>query len=434
MTTDLRFNLPARIQRLTPTDELMQRALADVANDPSVFEENQPYFFAAPISNNLMDAYFTRMATSSLKNYEKDAKAGVSLQDSHASRRLGVGRSLSAKYSKDGDIEQVIADFYTVKGIEFNDATYKSTDDFIRAIRAGIAQDVSIGFYGGTWICSLCNVDMWDWDAGCRHWPGDEVQIKDPDSGKTIRTETIFAWVANAHLSEVSLVYDGATPGEMILKAERAMKEGTLTQESLRLLERRFHLQLPEARPVVAVGEHQFKENEKMTKETQERQTPPGSGDPTNTPSSEPDARDVVLADIRKALAGANFTGDNVLELVRSAVGEVNTLRTKVTELEKNSTTEPELRKLADEGRAYRNDLIEQAIEQGVRANGADFAQEQYKGILETSSLEVIKRMRDDWKTLADKTLQGGRKTVDGEENPTAPPATNHVPDAAFAV
>ncbi len=432
MTTDLRFHLPARLIRLEPTEELHQRALGDVANDPTVFEEHQPYFFSALISNNALDAYFTKMATTSLKNYANDAKAGVSLQDSHASRRLGIGRSLNAKYEKDGEVERVIADFYTVKGIEFNDATYKSTDDFIKAIRAGIAQDVSIGFYGGTWICSLCNVDMWDWDAGCRHWPGDEVQIKDPDSGKTIRTETVFAWVVNAHLSEVSLVYDGATPGAMILKAERAMKEGTLTQESLRLLERRFHLQLPEARPVVAAGTNLTKEKESMSKETQERQTPPGSADP-NPPSSEPDARDVIISDIRKALTGAGFTGDNVLEMVRAAVGEVTTMRTKVTELEKNSTTDEELRKLADEGRTYRKDLVDEAIEEGVRAHGAEFAQEQYRGVLDKSTLEVIKRMRDDWKALADKNLQGGRTTKD-EESPSTPASTNHVPDAAYAV
>ena len=54
---------------------------------------------------------------------------------------------------------------------------------------------------------------MWDWGAGCPHWPGDVVDIKDPDTGKVIETVTVYASVVNARLSEVSIVYDGATPG-----------------------------------------------------------------------------------------------------------------------------------------------------------------------------------------------------------------------------
>ena len=63
------------------------------------------------------------MAISSLQNYAADANDGVSLQDSHWEWRLGLGRSLTGRYEKAGESEQVIADFYTVRGIKFNDAS-----------------------------------------------------------------------------------------------------------------------------------------------------------------------------------------------------------------------------------------------------------------------------------------------------------------------
>jgi len=46
-------------------------------------------------------------------------------------------------------------------------------------------------FHGGEFICSLCNVDMWDWEAGCRHWPGDVVdRARESVVGSEKRPET----------------------------------------------------------------------------------------------------------------------------------------------------------------------------------------------------------------------------------------------------
>jgi len=209
------FEFPARLMKRAPDEILLDLAKSRNAFDPSVFDEHRPFFFSAAISNGELDCYYTRMATSSLQNYAADADAGVSLQDSHWEWRLGLGRSLTGKYEKAGESEQVIADFYTVCGIKFNDATYQTTDDFINAIRAGIAKDVSIGFHGGEFVCSVCGLDMWSWD--CWHIPGLEYDIKDKN-GDVIRREEAFAWVAKARLAEVSVVYKGATPGAAILK------------------------------------------------------------------------------------------------------------------------------------------------------------------------------------------------------------------------
>lgn len=75
------------------------------------------------------------------------------------------------------------------------------------------------------------------------------------------------------------------------------------------------------------------------------------------------------------------------------------------------------LRPLADDGRAYRADLIDDALAEGVRAMGPEFAQEAYRGLLSSSTIEVIKRMRDDWRAIGDKTFPGGRQTINEDEN-----------------
>src|SRR4051812_47609407 len=72
------------------------------ALDPSIFDDERftPFFWTAEISNNRLDAYFTRMAPSSLKNYSEDLKAGISFQDSHQVDGIvrTLGQSLTGRY------------------------------------------------------------------------------------------------------------------------------------------------------------------------------------------------------------------------------------------------------------------------------------------------------------------------------------------------
>src|SRR5262245_46920815 len=142
--------------------ELMQRARAR-AMDPKIFDEHAPIFFPVEASNNKLDVYYTRMAPSSLRNYAQDAERGVSFQDSHRHGALGLGASLSGQIVEEANnLVWVRADIFTLPGLNDLDA-------FIFKLRAGIAQDVSIGFYGGDFVCSICGLDLWDWD--CRHIP-----------------------------------------------------------------------------------------------------------------------------------------------------------------------------------------------------------------------------------------------------------------------
>ena len=82
------------------------------------------------------------------------------------------------------------------------------------------------------------------------------------------------------------------------------------------------------------------------------------------------------------------------------------------------------LQKDAELGVQYRDDLVEEALKAGVRAQGEDFDKDMYDGILRGLRIEQIRKMRDDWTRDGDKRLSGGksdespggRRSTDGDE------------------
>lgn len=90
---------------------------------------------------------------------------------------------------------------------------------------------------------------------------------------------------------------------------------------------------------------------------------------------------------------------------------------------------------LADEGRAYRSDLVTAALAEGVRAYGDSFSQETYRTILEGAGLEAVKRMTADWKTIGDARFVGGRQIENEQPQPETVPAPRRVvPSSAHKV
>ena len=77
---------------------------------------------------------------------------------------------------------------------------------------------------------------------------------------------------------------------------------------------------------------------------------------------------------------------------------------------------------LAEQGEQYHNDLVEQCIDEGIRANGDDFPADAYREILRGTSLENIKATLTMYAEQARKRFAGGRQTVDGDETEADPP------------
>jgi hypothetical protein len=246
----------AASEEATP-DDLMKLILKN-AKDPSIFTEDgvRPFTWQAEVSNSGLDSYYTRQDVQSLKNYAKDASAGVMFLDSHDKRQLGLGQSIRGVYTpasapidpkkpSDTDLARVTVDFYTVPGLKLGRA---DSDSFIAGVRSGVINDVSIGFMPESFECNLCGKDPFDWwNMECPHIPGAYYDESGKNIVKKSRDATqAFAWVRNSRLLEVSAVYDGATPGAYVKKAQFLAEAGEIDRAAAGVLERQLRIHLPE--------------------------------------------------------------------------------------------------------------------------------------------------------------------------------------------
>jgi hypothetical protein len=401
------FAFPAAVQHDRASTATLLGLAKERAGDPAIFDTFPPYMWKATISTDRFDSYSTRMKASSLRNYAAEAAAGVAFQDSHKTDGLvrTLGGSLTGSYAgPQGDgVAHTDADFYTVMGMD------PTIDSFVNKIRAGLVRDVSIGFYGGQFICSICGRDMLsDWD--CWHYPGMQYSVKDDSGKKTDEKVLCTADVEDAHLSEVSAVYDGATPGAVILKAQRDAQEGRIRPDLARQLETRYRIHLPD-RTVRGPGI--------------DRQEQPMT-DPETTPQDPSKLavtirlEDLPAEQVRALFAPAGITADTLTDGIRALTDEL-----------------ARLRPLADDGTAYRADLLAATLAEGVRAFGPGFAKETYEALLKTAPLDTVKRMQADWKDAGDKLFPGGRATVethpvDGQGDAAPKAGGSEIPDAAY--
>lgn len=405
---DQRGVVVARAVPLGPPTEAQRELILPHVVDPTILEERELFVWSATVSNSNLDSYYTRMHESSLRNFVEDAKAGLSFMNSHRTggwtgqAELPLGHSFDARYvgPSGAGPARVEESFYAIRGLNL---TTLPTDQFIDGLRSGIARDISIGFIPGEYRCSI---DGLNWNSyECRHWPGrtyPKLNAKGEDTGET---ELAYLWIHDAHQSEASSVFDGATPGCMVLKARRMAEAGEIRAETIDWLEQRYRIKLPHpARSFPGVD---------VPTSSTEVTMPP---EPT-TGGQQPPAFDLA-AQLRTALTDAGVTvGDSDEALALAMRGSLDDLK-RLRPLEEEVTR---LRPLADEGRQYRADLVKDTLAEGARAYGAAFAEATYSALLESAPLETVKRMRDDWKAIGDKNFPGGRVTQDtaAETDPT---------------
>lgn len=87
---------------------------------------------------------------------------------------------------------------------------------------------------------------------------------------------------------------------------------------------------------------------------------------------------------------------------------------------------------LADAGRQYREDLVADALAEGVRAMGEAFPTETYRGIMNRAGLEEIKQLRANFAAQAAVRLPGGRQTKDSSEQPAQQAKHERVPASHY--
>ena len=174
-----------------------------------------------------------------------------------------------------------------------------STDDFIRGVKTGLLSDVSVGFHGGKQWCDVCRQNYMSWD--CPHVAGMEYEIQ--GGGKVVAT----VGVDNARLSEVSAVFDGATPDATIIKAERMIAAGELKPEAVRMLEARYRMTFATKRSFAGVDLQGGKrvELEKVFSQIREVLALPENGDPVATIAGIVAERDRLVTEHKTATTEA---------------------------------------------------------------------------------------------------------------------------------
>lgn len=434
--------------KVAPDSPLNTAALLDLARagapKPERLTEDNTGFWRVQASSNVLDFYSTIMDEATLKNFATDLIDGVSYQDSHNARQNGWGQSIDGQVTRNtaetvtetGDtLLTVEGTFYTLLGETVNG---QSTTGFLNMIEGGVWRDVSVGFYASDIRCSICgnqSLDGWWKDDGCAHVPGLTYQIE----GK--KTENLaWARIMDGHLVEVSQVYDGATPGAAVLKAEQMNAEGRLTEADRAQLNRRLEVRMRAPDRTYALGAIPTTRGgttaPTATAGADRQTTKRGQhmGELTQEQIEDLQARDQEYQSASRHIE--NVAADDYVKLVegqtlptrvKALVTGVSSLRATLIERDAEVAR---LTPLADDGKAYRADLIDEALGEGTRARGKDFKSETYKRNLEAMDIDGIKLMRDDFRAVGDQRLGVGkdvptdaatsRRTSDAAENGAA--------------
>ena len=404
-------------------------------------EDDDKYWVRITASNDKLDRHNSIMdPKTTLKNFEKDAKAkpGVSLKDHHAWRSFGYGRSANAVLT---DKNELLIDFFILKNMEYDGGSreFRSSEKLIRAIEHELINQVSIGFYDAREICNLCNLPIrkysyWDWEpereGQCTHKMGKKYEDK---NGKMVpATYTVF----DARLKEVSLVefgsnrhtsiekqrfllgnWDPSVPDSQVAARMRRFMEEILMSDQEWIEKLRDALNIPSIRStdepdaVVKALETEVA-GLRTTVSTQKDEiadlTAASDGAKTDRQQQVTQLRDAVgLKDVR-----STDDPDEVLEKVKTEVGDLrDTVETQKDEI-------ADLTKAAEDGKAYREARVEEAIKQGVRAYGDEFDEEYHREYYGEMPLEKLETHITQNKKKGDAALSGGRSTSDDHEPP----------------
>lgn len=404
-----RMNFPAHVravgdaQRIAALSQLLRNRVLEA----DILEQHPPFFFRAQVSNTRLDTHFTFMMRSSLQNFAREAAAGVAFLPGHNTRHLPIGGSLTGELSEEGEQATLRADFYTLSGLQIGEV---STDGLIAGIKGGLTRDVSKGIHGGKWLCQICGLDYYR--GRCPHLAGFSYE---EEKDGVIRQMLCTVGVDDAHLSEVSAVFDGATPGAMIEKVYELARSGALSVDDVRQAENVYRLDAKVTQRMLALPALQKRHAGVDTRQSGQM---PRKGATMGLEAFTSEE----LGRLREVFSrtGTAVSNDDMVACVEAMGVKLDEANKRVKELEPRAV----------EGDAYRNDLVAAALAEGVRAYGDKFNNESYERTLRSLPLDAIKQMRDDWKAVGDVRFAGGRSTTDGDSESAEP--VRYVPDAAY--
>lgn len=418
-------------------DEAMKLINSRHAQRP--FEPAQLYVFRVVPSTQSLDMYLTRMARTSLENYAADFSDGRALMNSHrtggwdGSAELPIGRFFASDLT--GDFLPEDAGFdakggamlgayaYIQRGLQITDV---ANDQIIEGIEGGTIRDISIGFLlvpDGMYKCSICGNDFRDYEL-CPHFPG--VRYED---------KRAFLWVENAHVSEASLVFDGATPGAMIDKAIRMSETGQLAMKDARMLEEQWGVRILPAR---TFGVIQPKDRGQIGAGLLTVDYPPSDEALVNWAVGQLGQKPATDQEEKGSEGAMGFDFEKFLESLRAADAGLAERLAGAPEAERatlliSSYVErrDEAARLTGEanglkaraalGDQWIADLVEQAVRARVRAEGDKFDAERYRKLLKSNAdPDFIKEEIASWERASFAIFGDGKRPTAGAQQAEA--------------
>lgn len=388
------------------------------AVDPSIFEQHPPAFFEVIASRNVLDAYHTIMADSTLHNFATNAGNGVNVLDSHQSFALGFGRSLTGAFEEEGAVHQMRSSFFTLSN--WTTSAGNKSDDYIAGIKSGIYSDISVGFSippeTGRMTCSICGGDMMDFDT-CQHYAG--MMYNDPNTNKRI---VAVGTIENGILNEYSPVYDGATPGAAVSKALRMAAAGMVDPATADKLGRAYHRSIPVPRSWSGTNvegtatnkDKEHKENNVELKDEIITRMKAHNLTVRNTASDEE-----VLAALETGLSGL------IADMEAATTGAATTATALQGQIASLKAEKVALEGDAEDGRAYRETVVNDAIESLVRTlpenSRAAFNRDTQRTFLKSMPLANVKDLKKGW-DAGSQFEEGKQSREDGTGKPQGTP------------
>ena len=350
-------------------------------------EDDDKYWIRIAATNGERDLHNSIMdPKTTLKNFEKEAKTkpGVALKDHHGYKSFGYGRSADAKLT---DKNELMIDFFILKNMEYSDSSlqFKSSALLIRALEHDLVNQASVGFFGAREVCNLCNLPIrrysyWDWEpereGQCTHKMGKKYENKD---GKM---ETATYTVYDAHLKEVSLVEFGSNRETSIDKKREMDEMGRHIETLCRSESKKF------------MEELLMTDQEWITRLRDALEIP--SIKSTDEPDAVVQKLETEVATLRQQVEDGK---DEIADLTETHKGAITNLTAD-----------------AEDGKAYREARIEEAIKQGNRAYGDDFDEEYHREYYGDMPLEKLEDHIAQNKKKGDAALPAGRSTTEGHE------------------
>jgi hypothetical protein len=416
-----------------PTQEQLDK-INRLALEP--LTEDEVFVFPDLMIDDQPTAYHSIIHENLLRKFVIDAKKGVGLLMNHNNRSLPVGRSFDAELREEFDPEtgkmykSVYGMFYIDLGRQTESGM--TTDDIVKGINAGTIFDTSIGFNAKRWDCSICGHDIRDW-RNCDHFPGEKYQVKGTDG--VHREETCYVVAGSdgvGELLENSLVYAGAV--------DRATIKRNFSLGNVRENENKSNLHLVENFKNVPLdatiyqyftknGALFFTDTEERTNGLEELKKRSDQQVEFAKFKEVVETFGIKFENAEELSAELSKLAEAATELTKKA-NEVTELANKVSELQealsKKDETIAELTKANEElaekaelANTYRQDLINKALELGVRVQGNAFQKPMFEKFLGTLSIDEIKEVISGFENEVKERFANARTTGVSETEPT---------------